>query len=83
MLIEFLALTDIGEITVEASIVGRGRPHAIIMSVRSGGKMLDLPIEKERELATLALEEAGKVEYFQLAMQKDSKPQSNNQEEKQ
>ena len=69
MLIEFLALTDSGEITVEASIVGRGRPHAIVMSVRSGGKLIDLPIEKERELAALALKEASGAEYFQEAMQ--------------
>ena len=69
MLIEFLALTDSGEITVEASIVGRGRPHAIVMSVRSGGKLIDLPIEKERELAALALQEASTSEYFKEAMQ--------------
>ena len=72
MLIEFLALTDSGEITVEASIVGRGRPHAIVMSVRSGGKLIDLPIEKERELAALALEEASGAEYFQEAMQNNT-----------
>ena len=72
MLIEFLALTDRGEITVEASIVGRGRPHAIVMSVRSGGKLIDLPIEKERELAALALKEASGAEYFQEAMQNNT-----------
>ena len=69
MLIEFSAQTETGEISVEASIVGRGKPHAIIMSVRSGGKLLDLSIEKERELAALALQEASTSEYFKEAMQ--------------
>ena len=72
MLIEFLALTDSGEITVEASIVGRGRPHAIIIGARREGKLIDLPIEKERELAALALEEASGAEYFQEAMQNNT-----------
>ena len=74
MLIEFVAITDKGEITVEASIVGRGRPHAIIMSLRSGGKLLDLPNVKEQEpLKALALEEASKSEFYAAAMSKDTK----------
>ena len=34
--------------------------------------MIDLPIEKERELAALALEEASGAEYFQEAMQNNT-----------
>lgn len=79
MLIEFLAQTEQGEISVEASIVGRGRPHAIIMSLRKDGKLLDLPPVKEQEpLKALALEEASKDEYWAAAMSKDTtKPGEN------
>ena len=80
MLIEFVAITDKGEIQVEASIVGRGKPHAIIMSLRSGGKLLDLPNVKEQEpLREMALALASKDEYYETAMSKDTKRKEENQ----